>query len=136
MIFKFWEKQKELPTKKLLLRKLIRKVDIPETDKTLFLEAIWVVPEENIENLYNEVTLFIKNFELKEIDDWENVEKYFQEKSSIGELSWLRQSIIDWWNLLDSNIAMESIDKMWYLWNKELVKNLNNSFNKHLRDIA
>jgi len=40
MIFKFWEKQKELSTKKLLLRKLIRKVDIPETDKTLFLEAI------------------------------------------------------------------------------------------------
>ena len=71
MIFKFWEKQKELSTKKLLLRKLIRKVDLPETDKTLFLEAIWVVPDENIENLYNEVISFIKNFELKEIDEIE-----------------------------------------------------------------
>ena len=90
------------------------------------LEEAWVNTQEDMDHLKKVLSE----------SDWENVEKYFQEKSSIGELSWLRQSIIDWWNLLDSNIAMESIDKMWYLWNKELVKNLNNSFNKHLIDIA
>jgi len=40
MIFKFWKKQTELATKKLLLRKLIRKIDFPESDKDLFLGAI------------------------------------------------------------------------------------------------
>ena len=71
MIFKFWEKQKEFSTQKLLLRKLIRKLDIPETDKTIFLEAIWVVPKENIKNLYKDITSFIEKFELKEVDEIE-----------------------------------------------------------------
>lgn len=103
MIFKFWEKQKELPTKKLLLRKLIRKVDIPETDKTLFLEAIWVVPEENIENLYNEVTLFIKNFELKEIDEIEKTNFVSIDGMTIKEANNKRKEINSF-NFLLTNI--------------------------------
>lgn len=103
MIFKFWEKQKELSTKKLLLRKLIRKVDIPETDKTLFLEAIWVVPDENIENLYAEVVSFIENFELKEIEeiektnfvsiDWMTVKEANNKKKDINSFNFLLTNI-------------------------------------------
>ena len=37
MIFKFWKKQTEFATKKLLLRKLIKKINIPENDKELIL---------------------------------------------------------------------------------------------------
>jgi hypothetical protein len=37
MIFKFWQKQSEIATKKLLLRKLIKKIDIPKEDKELIL---------------------------------------------------------------------------------------------------
>jgi hypothetical protein len=37
MIFDFWKKQTEFETKKRLIKKLIKEVEIPENDKNLFL---------------------------------------------------------------------------------------------------
>lgn len=83
MIFKFWEKQKRISTKKLLLKKLIWKMDIPNKDKTLFLDAIWVVSHENINKLYDNIVVFIKKYELKQIDDIE--------KNSFVSIDWMTQ---------------------------------------------
>jgi hypothetical protein len=71
MIFKFWEKQNQLSTKKTLLKDLINSLDILDTDKTLFLEAMIIASPERIEILYSEMVHFIKESELKEIDEIE-----------------------------------------------------------------
>jgi len=71
MIFKFWEKQSKIATKKLLLRKLIKKIDIPENDKELILWAIAKVSDEKLDNFYNSVVYFIEKMELKEIEEIE-----------------------------------------------------------------
>ncbi|MDQ7022197.1 MAG: hypothetical protein Q9M97_01450 [Candidatus Gracilibacteria bacterium] len=71
MIFKFWQKQSEIATKKLLLRKLIKKIDIPENDKELILGAIGNVSNEKLDLFYKSVVNFIEKMELKEIDEIE-----------------------------------------------------------------
>jgi hypothetical protein len=71
MIFNFWKKQTEFETKKRLIIKLINEIEIPKNDKSLFLEAIKIVPEDNIEKLYNKLVNFIEEMELKEISEIE-----------------------------------------------------------------
>ncbi len=103
MIYKFWERQKKIETKKILLRKLIRKLEIPDEDKVLFLDAIWIVPDENVENLYNEVVSFMKNYEIKEIDeielynfvsiDWMTKKEANKKKKDINALNFLLTNI-------------------------------------------
>ncbi len=103
MIFKFWEKQKELPTKKLLLRKLIRKVDIPEVDKTLMLEAIWTVSDDRLESFYDWVVHFIETLELKEIDEIEKTNFVSIDGMTIKEANKKRRDINSF-NFLLTNI--------------------------------
>ena len=103
MIFKFWKKQTELATKKLLLRKLIRKIDFPESDKNLFLGAIWIVPKENIDKLYDDLVWFIETYELKKIDEIE--------KENFVSIDWMtykeaenKKTKINGFNFLLTNI--------------------------------
>jgi len=103
MIFKFWEKQKELPTKKLLLRKLIRKIDIPETDKELILEAIWTVNDDRLDNFYTWVVHFIEKLELKEIDEIEKTNFVSIDGMTVKEAK-NKKKEINSFNLLLTNI--------------------------------
>jgi len=103
MIFKFWKKQTELATKKLLLRKLIKKINIPENDKELILWAIGTVSSEKIEGFYNAIVLFIEKHELKEIDeieknnfvsiDWMTYKEADKKKKEINSFNFLLTNI-------------------------------------------
>lgn len=103
MIFKFWKKQNELATKKLLIRKLIREIDFPESDKKLFLWAIWIVPDDKVEKVYNDLVWFIEDYELKQIDeiekenfvsiDWMTYKEANQKKTKINGFNFLLTNI-------------------------------------------
>ena len=103
MIFDFWKKQTEFETKKRLIKKLIEEVEIPENDKKLFLWAIEIVPEENIENLYNDLVHFIEEMELKEIDeieknnfisiDWMTIKEAHTKKREINSFNFLLNNL-------------------------------------------
>ena len=103
MIFKFWQKQSEIATKKLLLRKLIKKIDIPETDKELILWAIWNSSPEKLENFYEFIVKFIEKYELKEIEeieknnfvniDWMTYKEANEKKQEINSLNFLLNNV-------------------------------------------
>ena len=103
MIFKFWQKQSEIATKKLLLRKLIRKIDIPETDKELILWAIWTSSPEKLDNFYEFVVKFIEKYELKEVNeieknnfvsiDWMTYKEANEKKQEINSFNFLLNNL-------------------------------------------
>ena len=103
MIFEFWKKQKDLATKKLLLRKLIRKLDIPKLDKELLLEAIQTSSVENLSNFYDSIVAFIKEQELKDIKeieknnfvsiDWMTYKEAKEKKQYINSFNFLLNNI-------------------------------------------
>ena len=68
MIFSFWKKQTQTRIQKNLLRNLIKKIEIPESDKLMFLEAVDICDNKKIELLYQNVLEFIKDLEIKEVD--------------------------------------------------------------------
>jgi len=103
MIFKFWQKQSEIATKKLLLRKLIKKIDIPETDKELILWSISTISDEELDNFYNSITNFIEKLELKEIEeieknnfvsiDWMTYKEANSKKKEINSFNFLLNNL-------------------------------------------
>lgn len=103
MIFKFWKKQSEVATKKLLLRKLIKKIDIQENDKELILWAISTVSDEKLGIFYNSVVNFIEKMELKEIDeieknnfvsiDWMTYKEANEKKQKINSFNFLLNNL-------------------------------------------
>ncbi len=68
-------------------------------------------------------------------EDWEKLDIYFKKTNSISKLSELKQSLISG-TILDSTREIELLDKSGYLENKELVTNINNSYQKHLINIT
>lgn len=103
MIFKFWEKQSEIATKKLLLRKLIKKIDIPESDKELILWAIATVSDEKLSAFYESIVHFIEKLELKEIEeieknnfvsiDWMTYKQAKEKKQKINSFNFLLNNL-------------------------------------------
>ena len=103
MIFKFWQKQSQIATKKLLLRKLIKKIDIPEIDKNLIIWSISKVSDEKLDNFYNSVVNFIEKMELKEIEeieknnfvsiDWMTYKQAKEKKQKINSFNFLLNNL-------------------------------------------
>jgi len=103
MIFEFWKKQNKIENKKLLLRKLIKKIDIPQRDKDLILEAIANASDEKLDNFYNSVVNFVEKIELKEINeieknnfvsiDWMTYKQAQEKKQKINGFNFLLNNI-------------------------------------------
>ena len=69
MIFKYLKKQKEIKQKKKLTAIMIMNLKIPEKQKHLYIKAIDILNNKEMDFLYIELTKFIENIELKEIED-------------------------------------------------------------------
>jgi len=69
MLFKFLNKQKEFEEKKKVSKILINTLNIPERQKKLFLESLEILNEKWMNKMYNEISEFIKQIELKELED-------------------------------------------------------------------
>ena len=83
MIFDFLKKQKKPDSMKKLTQVMIMNLNISEEQKSLYLQAIDILNEKEIAELYKNWSNYIKNLELKEIDDIR--------KSSFTEINWLRK---------------------------------------------
>ncbi len=69
MIFDFLKKQNEVWKKKELITIMIQSINISEEQKELYLESLDVLDKQWVDNLYEELSHFIENIELKELED-------------------------------------------------------------------
>lgn len=83
MLFSFLEKQKTDDKRKKLIKTMIKSLNVSEEQKQLYLQAVWILSGEDLENLYKKLTAFIEQIELKEIDDIK--------KQDFWKIAWMRK---------------------------------------------
>ncbi len=83
MIFDFLKKQKNINSKKELTKVMILNLNINEEQKSLYIQAIDILDDSEIEQLYRNWSNYVNNLELKEIDEIR--------KNSFIEINWLRK---------------------------------------------
>jgi len=69
MLFTFLEKHKSKSEKKKLVETTILALNIPQDQKDLYLEALGILNEKELNNLYIKITSFVKDIEMKEISE-------------------------------------------------------------------
>jgi hypothetical protein len=83
MIFDFLKKQKEINNKIKIIKVMIISLNIPDIQKDLYLEAISILSEEGLENLYITLITFTKQLELEELEDIS--------KNNFVHITWMRK---------------------------------------------
>lgn len=83
MIFPFLNKKKKLNEKKELLKIMILTLNIQEEQKKLYLDAFSVLDEKNIDKFYNDISKFIEDFEIKQVEEIRN--------NSFSFINWIRK---------------------------------------------
>jgi len=63
------QKQKNLKKQKKLIETMIHSLNIPTQQKTLYVEAIQVLSESELELLFSHLTKFIEKIEMKHIEE-------------------------------------------------------------------
>lgn len=82
MIFDFLKKRKDKNEKIELINIMFVNLKIPEAQKSLYIQALDILDDEWIDRIYNELSNFIKNIELKNIEDIQ--------KNNFSVINWLR----------------------------------------------
>jgi len=62
---------------------MIQSINVPEQQKFLYLESLDVLDEQWIHNLYVDVSHFVENIEMKELDEIK--------KNNFSNISWMRK---------------------------------------------
>lgn len=83
MISKFLKKQKNLQKKRKLIKTMIFSLRIPEGQKKLYLESLDILDMNALNDLYNNLTRFIENIELREIEEIN--------KENFSNIIWMRK---------------------------------------------
>ncbi|MBT3727027.1 hypothetical protein HOG21_05065 [bacterium] len=66
MLFKYLKKQKEINKKIKNIKIMVISLNIPDSQKELYLESISILEEKDLENLYNTLVNFTKQLEIEE----------------------------------------------------------------------
>ncbi len=82
MIFEFLKRKKRMDDKIKLINIMFINLKIPEWQKSLYIQALDILDENWIDKIYNELSNFIKNLELKELED--------VQKSNFSIINWLK----------------------------------------------
>ena len=69
MLFQFLQKQKNRTKKKKLLETMILSLHIQNEEKRLYIQALHILKNEELEELYIKMTKFIEKSEVKELED-------------------------------------------------------------------
>ncbi|RAL57918.1 hypothetical protein BLD25_01010 [Candidatus Gracilibacteria bacterium GN02-872] len=69
MIFNFLKKRKKTVEKIELIKIMFVNLKIPESQKSLYIQALDVLDESGIDRIYNELSDFTNNLELKNLED-------------------------------------------------------------------
>jgi hypothetical protein len=62
---------------------MLMNLQIPEDQKSLYVQALDILDEEWIERIYNSLTLFIKDIEITELEDIQ--------KSNFSSINWMKK---------------------------------------------
>ena len=82
MIFNFLKKRKKTVEKIELIKIMFVSLKIPERQKSLYIQALDVLDESWIDRIYNELSDFTNNLELKNLEDIQ--------KNNFSVINWLR----------------------------------------------
>lgn len=69
MLFQFFQKQKDRKKQKKLIQTMVVSLNIDPQQKNLYLEALEILTVEEASILYKNLSSFIENIEMKEIED-------------------------------------------------------------------
>ena len=83
MIFDFLKKQNKLQEKIKLTKVMIMNMEIPEEQKSLYIQALEILDEEWIDRIYSSLTKFVEEIEIKELDQIQ--------KTNFSVISWMRR---------------------------------------------
>jgi hypothetical protein len=83
MIFDFLKKQKEFEKKKKLTQVMIMSLEIPNAQKSIYLQALEIVDKKHIDIIYNDLIKFVEKYELKELEDIS--------KSNFVNIAWMQK---------------------------------------------
>lgn len=83
MIFEYLKKQKKIKEKIKLTKVMILNLEIPEDQKSLYIQALDILDENWIDRIYNSLIGFIKDIEIKELNQIQ--------KNNFTIISWMRK---------------------------------------------
>lgn len=83
MIFEYLKKQNKLKEKIKLTKIMIFNLQIPEEQKSLYIQALDILDESGIDRIYNNLVIFIKDIEIKELDQIQ--------KNNFTVIAWMRK---------------------------------------------
>lgn len=83
MIFDFLKKQSDIRKKRKIIEIMILSVNIPDIQKELYLEAIWILEQDWLEKLFVSLSNFTKQIETEEL---ENINK-----QNFSQVAWMRK---------------------------------------------
>ena len=83
MIFDFLKKQNNLDKKKKLTQIMIMSLDIPEVQKSIYLQSLDIIDEEYIDKIYNDLIKFVEKYEIKQLEDIS--------KSNFVNIAWMQK---------------------------------------------
>lgn len=82
MIFSFLKRKKSLKEKIKLINIMFINLKIPDSQKSLYIQALDILDEEGIDRIYKELSNFIKNIEIKNIEEIQ--------KKNFSVINWLK----------------------------------------------
>jgi len=83
MIFDFLKKQTEKDKKKKLLQVMFLNLNIPDDQKSLYIQALDILDESWIDLVYSNTVKFIEKFEIHKLEEIS--------RSSFVEIAWMRK---------------------------------------------
>jgi len=83
MLFHFLQKQKDIKKQKKLVETIIVSLNISEEQKKLYIEALEVTSPQETQELYKNLSRFVEQIELKELEQIQ--------KESFTSISWMRK---------------------------------------------
>ena len=82
MIFDFLKKRKKIEQRINMINDMFVDLKIPESQKALYIQALDILDEDWINRIYDELTNFVKNLELKNLEDIQ--------KNNFSVISWMK----------------------------------------------
>jgi len=83
MLFDFLKKQDKLKEKIKLTKVMIMNLEIPDEQKSLYIQALDILDEDWIDRIYSSLVRFVEEVEIKELEQIQ--------KTNFSVISWMRR---------------------------------------------
>lgn len=103
MVSKILKKYKKASQKKIMLKTIISALKISDEQKQLYLGALQIADNDTLDKLYEDITAFTQNIEVKEIEDirkqnftkieWMTKKEAEEKKQDINAFSFLLHNL-------------------------------------------